>query len=152
MSTVRAFKFSTATQWRQGERAVTIASGCPMISVGAPPELRGDPGVWSPEQLLVSSAASCFAITLAAMARARGTELERIDVNGLGHVENAPDGGLQFVAIELLVEVEAAGEHPHAVQGLVAEAERRCIVGRALDVPISVELVLAKTVDVALSG
>jgi hypothetical protein len=35
---------------------------------------------------------------------------------------------------------------------LVAEAERRCILGRALRVPISVELVLAKTADVALSG
>jgi organic hydroperoxide reductase OsmC/OhrA len=153
MSIVKAFRFSTATQWRHGQPTLTVASGRPMISVGAPPEFRGDdPGVWSPEELLVSSAASCLAITLAAVARVREVELERIDVGGFGHVEQAPEGGFHFVAIELLVEVEASGEHPHAIQALVAEAERRCILGRALRVPISVELVLAKTADVALSG
>ena len=30
MSTVRAFKFSTATQWRQGERAVTLEPDPPL--------------------------------------------------------------------------------------------------------------------------
>jgi organic hydroperoxide reductase OsmC/OhrA len=64
----------------------------------------------------------------------------------------APEGGFHFAAIELLFEVEAAGEHPHTVQALVAEAERRCIVSRALGVPVSVELVLATAADVALSG
>ena len=153
MSIVKAFRFSSETQWRNGERTLTVARGRPMISVGAPPEFRGgEAGVWSPEELLVSSAASSLAITLAAVARARGVELERIDVDGIGHVEQAPEGGFHFVAIELLVEVEAAEEHPHAIQALVADAERLCIVSRALHVPLSVELVLATTTDVALSG
>lgn len=152
MSTMKPFRFSSATQWRQGEHALAIASGRPMISVGAPPEFKGrDAGVWSPEELLVSAAASCLTITLAGVARARGVELERVDVEGVGRVEQAPQGGFQFVAIELLVEVEASGEHPHAIQALVEEAERRCIVSRALDVPVSVRLVLARTADVALS-
>jgi organic hydroperoxide reductase OsmC/OhrA len=100
----------------------------------------------------VSSAASCLALTLASVARARRVDLERIDVNAVGDLEKAPEGGFHFIAIELLVEVEATGEHPHTIQALVEEAERRCIVSRALDVPVSVELVLATTAHVALSG
>ena len=153
MSIERAFRFSSATQWRQGAQTLTVASGRPMIGVGAPSEFNGrDAGVWSPEELLVSSAASCLAITLAAVAQARRVELERIDVDAIGHVEQAPEGGFRFTAIELLVEVEATGEHPHTIQALVAEAELRCIVSRALDLPVSVELVLATTAQVALSG
>jgi peroxiredoxin-like protein len=153
MSIVKPFEFSSATQWRQGEQTLAIASGRPMIGVGAPPEFRGsDAGAWSPEELLVSAAASCLSITLAAVGRARGVELERVDVEGVGRVEQAPEGGFRFTAIELLVEVEASGEHPHAIQTLVEEAERRCIVSRALDVPVSVRLVLVRTADAALSG
>jgi organic hydroperoxide reductase OsmC/OhrA len=153
VSIEKAFRFLSATQWRQGAQTLAIASGRPMIGVGAPPAFNGrDAGVWSPEELLVSSAASCLAITLAAVAKARRVDLERIDVDAIGHVEQAPEGGFHFIAIELLVEVEATGEHPHTVQALVAEAERRCIVSRALDLPVSVELVLATTAHVALSG
>jgi organic hydroperoxide reductase OsmC/OhrA len=153
MTIVKAFRFSSATQWRPGERTLTVARGRPMIGVGAPPEFRGgDAGAWSPEELLVSSAASSLAITLAAVARARNVEIDRIDVEGVGHVEQAPEGGFHFVAIELLVEVEAADEHPHAMHALVEEAERLCIVTRALQAPVSARLVLATTADVALSG
>jgi organic hydroperoxide reductase OsmC/OhrA len=153
MSSEKGFRFTSATRWRHGAQTLTVASGRPMIRVGAPAEFEGlDAGVWSPEELLVSSTASCFAITLAAVARASRVDLERIDVDGIGYVERAPEGGFHFTAIELLLEVEAAGEHPHTIQGLVAEAERRCIVNRALGVPVSVDLVLATTADVALSG
>lgn len=153
MSTETAFRFSSATQWRQDAQPLTVASGRPMISVGAPPEFSGrNTGVWSPEELLVSAAASCLAITLASVAEARGVDVERIDVDAVGQVERALEGGFHFIAIELLVEVEAAGEHPHTIQALVAEAERRCIVRRALKVPFSVELVVATAADVALSG
>ncbi len=51
-----------------------------------------------------------------------------------------------------MVEVEAAEEHPYAVQALVEEAERLCIVSRSLDVPVTVDLVLATAAGVALSG
>jgi organic hydroperoxide reductase OsmC/OhrA len=153
MSIEKVFRFSSATQWRRGAQTVAIASGRPMISVDTPPDLGGRDGrVWSPEELLVSSAASCLALTLASVARARRVDLERIDVNAVGDLEKAPEGGFHFIAIELLVEVEATGEHPHAIQALVEDAERRCIVSRALDVPVSVELVLATTAHVALSG
>lgn len=152
MSIEKAFKFSSATQWRRGAQTLTVASGRPMIGVGASPEFNGRAGAWSPEELLVSSAASCFAIAFAAVAQARRVDLERIDVDAIGHVEQAPEGGFRFITIELLVEVEATGEHPHTIQALVAEAERSCIVSRALNLPVSVELVLATTAQVALSG
>ena len=153
MSTVNAFRFASSAQWRGGDGVSATAPGKPLLRIGAPPELRGRvAGVWSPEELLVGAAASCLAITLHGIARARGVEAERIDVDGVGHVERAPEGGFHFVGIELRVEFEAVDEHPHVVQALVEEAERRCIVGRALDVPVTVDLVLATAAGVALSG
>ena len=153
MAVVKAHRFAASAHWH-GESIMTArAKGKPTLDVAEPPEFKGGiEGVWSPEELLVPSAASCLAITIAAVADARGAELREIDVDGVGQVERVPGKGFRFLVIELTVEVEAEDEHPHVVQGIVEEAERRCIVRAALDVPVKVRLVVATAAGVALSG
>jgi organic hydroperoxide reductase OsmC/OhrA len=108
-------------------------------------------GVWSPEELLVAAAATCFTVTLAAVSERSGVDLRSIDVHGVGHLERRTDGRFAFTVIELAVEVEAQ-EHPYAVERLVADAEKLCIVTLALDVPVHVRLVAVEPVGVAISG
>lgn len=153
MTVVKAHRFAASARWHGDQITSASATGRPTLEIAEPPEFKsGVEGVWSPEELLVASAASCLATTVAAVARARGAELREIDVDGVGHVEYVPGEGFRFLAIELTVEAEAEGEHPHVVQGIVEEAERLCIVSAALDVPVKVRLVLATAAGVALSG
>lgn len=147
MSVVKAFRFASSVHWRGGRLTEASAQGKPTLDVATPPEFKGGvEGVWSPEELLVAATASCFAVTLAAVAERSGVELEGIEVGGLGHVERGRDEPFGFVAIELTVEVASAGAPPDTVQRLVRETERLCIVSLALDVPVHVRLALASGV------
>lgn len=153
MSVVKTHRFPASVHWRGGRLAEAEAPGSPTLEIATAPEFRGGiAGLWSPEGLLVASVATSFAVTLAAVAEAVGIELASIEVEGLGRVEQTPEGRFEFSAIELTLEVGVEGEHPHTLQGLVEDAERLCVVRTALDVPIHVRLVRASSVGVALSG
>lgn len=142
MSIVKAFRFPASVPSRGGRLTRAMAPGKPPLEAVTPPEFRGGvPGKWSPEELLVAASASCFALTLAAIAERLGVELQAVEIDGHGHVEKGEDGRFRFVAIELTVELEGNDEAIAAAENLIAEAERRCIVGLALDVPVHVRIV-----------
>lgn len=149
MSIAKVFRYAASADWRGGRLTRVTSEGKPPLDVATPPEFKGGiVGIWSPEELLVAATASCLEVTLAAVAEANGVELDTIRVGGLGHLERGPDG-FRFVAIELTVEVGTEDRHQRAVQRLVADAERLCIVSGALDVPVHVKLVVASTAPVS---
>lgn len=151
MSIVKAFRFPASVRWRGGRLTYASARDKAMLDIATPPEFKGGiPGVWCPEDLLVAATASCFALTLAAVADRAGVALSAIGVDGVGHVEPAHDGRFRFTVIELDVEVEA--EDPHAAEQLVADTERLCIVTLALDVPVHVHLVATTPAGAAVGG
>jgi organic hydroperoxide reductase OsmC/OhrA len=45
------------------------AAGRPNIVVGSPPEFKGDPDIWAPEELLVGSLNTCMMLTFLTLAQ-----------------------------------------------------------------------------------
>ena len=43
-----------------------------MISIGSPPEFKGQPDIWAPEELLVGSVNTCLMLTFLTLAQAKG--------------------------------------------------------------------------------
>ena len=143
MSIVKTLRFPAAVHWRGGRLTRASVPGKPTLDVATPPEFKGGvPGVWSPEDLLVAATASCYAVTLAAIAERSGVELTALDVGGIGHVERGVDGRFRFTVVELTVEVSANAD-PDLVERLAAKAEQACIVSLALDVPVHLRLAVA---------
>jgi organic hydroperoxide reductase OsmC/OhrA len=54
------------------------AAGRPNIVVGSPPEFKGEPDIWAPEELLVGSLNTCMMLTFLALAQAQGSDPGRI--------------------------------------------------------------------------
>jgi organic hydroperoxide reductase OsmC/OhrA len=48
------------------------AAGRPNIVVGSPPEFKGEPDVWAPEELLVGSLNTCMMLTFLTLAQRQG--------------------------------------------------------------------------------
>jgi organic hydroperoxide reductase OsmC/OhrA len=48
------------------------AAGRPNIVVGSPPEFKGEPDIWAPEELLVGSLNTCLMLTFLTLAQAQG--------------------------------------------------------------------------------
>jgi organic hydroperoxide reductase OsmC/OhrA len=48
------------------------AAGKPNIVVGRPPEFKGEPDIWAPDELLIGSLNTCMMLTFLAFAQAQG--------------------------------------------------------------------------------
>ena len=57
----KSFHCKAETTWSSARRGMLSAVGRPNIVVGSPPEFKGEPDVWAPEELLVGSLNTCIA-------------------------------------------------------------------------------------------
>ena len=121
----KKFEFPVEVTWLAGRLTRASVAGKPDLEVATPPEFKhGIPGVWSPEDLLVGSLASCYAVTLLAVAERRGVPVRQLEVGGTGEATQRPDGRFGFTEVVLEVslwtdsgfeaEAAAAVESPRA--------------------------------------
>ncbi len=144
MSIVKSHRFPVTASLREGRLTDVSAAGKPDLEVATPPGFKGGmEGVWSPEELLVGSLASCFAVTFVAIAERVPVTFDVLRVEGVGHVERRADGRVGFVSIEIDVHAEVPARHVHDAEVAARRAEELCIVSLALDVPVQIELEVA---------
>jgi organic hydroperoxide reductase OsmC/OhrA len=68
----KSFRYKANTAWNSARRGTLSASGKPNINVGSPPEFKGEPDIWAPEELLVGSVNTCLMLTFLTLAQAKG--------------------------------------------------------------------------------
>lgn len=68
----KSFHYRAKTAWSSARRGVLSAAGRPNIVVGSPPEFKGEPDIWAPEELLVGSLNTCMMLTFLTLAQAKG--------------------------------------------------------------------------------
>ena len=148
MSITKDYRYRVGVDWEDGRITTVTSPDKPDLMVATPPEFKnGVPGVWSPEDLLVASVASCYAVTLVAVAERRELPLHELQVSGTGHLTARDDGRLGFVAIELTARIATDAAVIEAMQRAAKHAERGCLVSMALDVPVHVEVVVQPAIQ-----
>jgi uncharacterized OsmC-like protein len=111
------------TRWTGGMRAVTHVDGFDIVV--DEPETHGGTGTGvQPTDLLLTSVASCIALSVAWVAKKRGVELLGLDVSVVGTYQ-----GLEFERITASI---SSGTPRDVLEGLVSEAERYCYVSNTL--------------------
>jgi organic hydroperoxide reductase OsmC/OhrA len=68
----KSFRYKAKTAWSSAQRGTLSALGKPNIVVGSPPEFKGQPDIWAPEELLVGSVNTCLMLTFLTLAQAKG--------------------------------------------------------------------------------
>jgi len=148
MSITKDFRYRVGVDWEDGRITTVTSPDKPDLTVATPPEFKnGVPGLWSPEDLLVVSVASCYAVTLVAVAERRELPLHDLHVTGTGHLTTRDDGRLGFVAIELTARIATDAGVAEAMQRAAKHAGRGCLVSMALDIPVHVEVVVQPTIE-----
>jgi organic hydroperoxide reductase OsmC/OhrA len=138
MTISKDIRFPVSVHW-QGQQLVHVeAPDVDEIVVAVPPEFRGPGGHWSAEQLLVGAAASCYAVTFAALAGRRELPIHALTVTGTGHVGRRDDGRIGFIAVELTPRIRTEPEFVAAAERTARTAQTVCMVTTALDVPTHV--------------
>lgn len=136
----KKYSYQAAAHWTHHKRGIVEAESIPRtINFAAPPEFGGEPGLWTPEHLLLASVSTCFVATLRAVAEASKLELEGIEVLIEGMIEKL-EGGFKFTRIVLRPAVTIAREEDRERVGrLLEKAERLCLVSRSLNCAIVLE-------------
>lgn len=105
------------------------------ISGGPPPEFGGDDSHWSPEHLLIASAALCYWNTLEWFARRRAVPILGFECRAQGTVEKT-GRGLAFTGIRLEVVATGAPGQEAQLRDLIDIAKKSCLVANSLACPI----------------
>ena len=84
----KSFHHKAETTWSSARCGMLSAVRRPNIVVGSPPEFKGEPDVWAPEELLVGSLNTCMMLTFLTLAQARGLTPVGYESEAEGLLEN----------------------------------------------------------------
>jgi peroxiredoxin-like protein len=128
-----SYSYRTAAHWAEHKRGIVEAEGIPRtINFAAPPEFGGEPGLWTPEHLLLAAVSTCYVATLRAVAEASKLPFHSLELTVEGTIEKQ-EGGFRFTRVLLRPVVTIANEGERERMGrLLEKAERVCLITRSL--------------------
>lgn len=135
------YVYKVSTTWLHDRNGWAEAPGVESsVKFSAAPEFGGRPGLWSPEQLLVLAASSCFLSAFLFFAERSGIPLASFRIEAEGGLEKAEGKGYRFAHITLRPFLIL--EHEKDVvpaEKLLEKAQRSCIVANSLGVSVRVD-------------
>ena len=131
--------YETELKWTGERKGLLEGAGLPRLEVSAPPEFAGEPGMWSPEQLLVGATASCLMTTFLAIAEFSDISLNFFRVKARGKVEKIPGEGYRFTEVYLAPEVGVFPDEMEKARRALAKAEKSCFISNSLRAAVHVE-------------
>src|SRR3954465_7073234 len=96
----KRFHYKAKTTWSSAWHGMLSAAGRPNIVVGSPPEFKGEPDNWAPEELLVGSLNTCMMLTFVTLAQTRRLTPVRYESEAEGFLENVA-GKYQITNVEV---------------------------------------------------
>ena len=121
---------------RSGELKV---EGAPPVAFSAPPEFSGDPGLWTPEHLLVAATASCLMTTFLAIAERSHLKVHSYRCRAFGRLEKVPGEGYRFTEISLAPEISIGAEDVEKALRVLEKAEKNCFISNSLRATVKLE-------------
>ena len=130
--------FKAKARWKTGIRGVVESDpAAKAIEFSAPPEFRGESGVWSPEHFLLAAVGACFVTTFKAIAESSKFEPVSLVVDVEGTVEKG-EGGYNFTQVVLNPKLIIDRESDRARSlRLLEKTERSCLISRSLKAVVS---------------
>src|SRR5262245_24459762 len=128
----KSFRYRANTVWGIARRGTLSASGKPDIVVGSPPEFKGEPDIWAPEELLVGSVNTCMMLTFLSLAQARGLTPVGYESEAEGLLENS-EGRYRITEVTVRPRVVLANKTELEVANKTMEAvEAHCFISNSI--------------------
>ena len=145
MPTYKTFRYKAKTSWSSARRGVLSAAGKAEIIVGSPPEFKGEPGNWSPEEMLVGSLNTCIMLTFLALAQARGLTPAGYESEAEGVLENV-EGKYRITEVTVRPRVVVSSDTDLELARKAMEGvEAHCFISNSIrsEVKLAPEFVVA---------
>jgi organic hydroperoxide reductase OsmC/OhrA len=128
----KSFRYKAKTTWTSARRGLLSAVEKPNIVVGSPPEFKGEPDVWTPEELLVGSVNTCIMLTFLSLAQARGLTPAGYESEAEGLLENV-EGKYRITEVTVRPHITVKGEAElERAREIMARAEGECFISNSV--------------------
>ena len=128
----KTFTYRTTLTWSQRRQGQITSEGKPSLHVSSPPEFKGDPGFWTPEDLFVAAVETCTMTTFLAFAQRLNVPFSSYSSSAEGTLEFL-DGKYQFtqIVVKPTIEVPSA-DAIEQVKKTLEEAHKNCLVSNSI--------------------
>jgi peroxiredoxin-like protein len=134
----KSFRYQTHAVWKQARRIKASAAGKPDLEISSPPEFKGDQGIWTPEDLLVSALNTCIMETFLAFAEQKGLGLAAYDSSADALLEYK-DGKYRFTEITVHPQVALKSQDDvERARQIMESAHANCFVSNSITSSVSV--------------
>ncbi len=128
----KSFRFKNSLAWSTARRGRASAPGKAEIDVGSPPEFKGEPDVWSPEELFVGAVNGCLMLTFIAMAKAKGLQLAAYESAAEGLLENV-DGKYRITEVSVAPRLALKSEADlETARTIMEHVEENCFISNSI--------------------
>jgi organic hydroperoxide reductase OsmC/OhrA len=135
----KSFTYHTTLDNVIGRSGVAHSDIKPELRVVAPPEFKGEPGLWTPEDLFVVSVESCLMLTFAGIAEKRGLRVVRYESSAEGLLEWLA-GSYQFTRIVVQPRITVADAASIiTAREIVDRAHQTCLVANSIRTSLVIE-------------
>ena len=145
------YRYQVVSHWTTHRRGIVEAPDVPRtINFAAPPEFGGEPGLWTPEHMLIAAVATCFTATFRVLAERSKLEVQGMEIPVEGVLERE-EKGYRFTEVLLRPLVTILKESDRSKTLLLIEkAEKACLVSRSLNskITLSPKIVVETAVPV----
>lgn len=138
------FFYPVFVKWTGEKKGMLSVAGKSDLEVAIPPEFKGHPGIWSPEDLFVAAVNSCLMATFLSLAQQKKVEFLSYESEAIGILEKF-EGQLIFTKVAIKPRVVVARESQReAVLATLMLAEKHCLVANSIKtkVELTPEIIL----------
>jgi len=124
--------FHTSLEWAGEKKGIIRSPDNPDVAVAAPPEFDGHIGLWSPEELLLSSVETCTLLTFLWFVNKQRLTLISYHSKTTGTITSV-DHAFQFTDITVNITIEVRSDHDKTMlEKNIPRIERACLVSNTL--------------------
>ena len=106
--------------------------GKPELEVGSPPEFRGEPGVWTPEDMYVGALNACLMLTFLSFADRKDLGLVAYETTAEGLLEHM-EGRYRITEVTVQPSVVVKSEVDlEAAREILGKLEENCFISNSI--------------------
>lgn len=126
------FIYKVNFTWQKKERGILSYENRPPIEINTPPEFGGDPNIWTPEELFISSILSCHMTTFLYFCKKSGFKFKGYESQAEGSVEKT-EHGLKFLNVVVIIKLYIYKEEDKDRAKFFLElGEKYCLISHSI--------------------
>ena len=134
----RQFVYRNLLKWEGEKRGLLCSNGKPDIKIATPPEFRGHPGVWTPEDLFIASVNSCIMTTFLYYAQKENLEILSYESQAEGVLERIEN---HFIFTEIRLKPSVSVKKDSDIvkgKSLLELSEKNCLISNSIKSKVEV--------------